>query len=57
MSGIAQDFRYAFRQLQRSPEFTAVAVITLTLGIGANTVIYSVRACRTSPRAALQELG
>ncbi|HEY1810452.1 MAG TPA: ABC transporter permease [Acidobacteriaceae bacterium] len=42
LEGFLRDVRYALRQLKKAPGFTAVVIVTLALGVGANTTVFSI---------------
>ena len=56
MRGVLQDLRYAVRTLRNSPGFAAVAILTIAVGIGANTTIFSwVRSLLLNPLPAAKQ--
>jgi hypothetical protein len=55
MRTVIEDLRYGLRLLRKSPAFTIVAVVTLALGIGANTAIYTLLEQALLPRLPVNE--
>jgi hypothetical protein len=52
IAALRSDFQFALRQLHKSPGFALAAVLTLALGIGATTAVYSLVGCVATFRAA-----
>ena len=57
METLWQDLDYGFRMLFKNPRFTAVAVLSLAIGIGATSAIFSVANALTVSSLALQKFG
>ncbi len=55
METVLQDLRYAWRHIQRSPGFALAAIVTLALGIGANTAMFSMLSALTMQRLAIED--
>jgi macrolide transport system ATP-binding/permease protein len=53
LEAFAQDIRYGTRQLKRAPGFASIAILTLALGIGANTAVFTLTHAALTPSVVL----